>query len=51
VPPDEKEMRNYHLFLKEPILASPGLVLRLTLKQLELAKATYKPDAPDGLQT
>jgi hypothetical protein len=48
-PPDEKDIKNYHLFLREPILKSAGLVLRLSLKQMELAKATYAPDKKDGL--
>ncbi len=48
-PPDEKDVKNYHLFLREPILTSPGLVLRLTLKQMEMAKATYAPDKKGGL--
>ena len=48
-PPDEKEIKNYHLFLREPILKSAGLVLRLSLKQMELAKATFAPDKEDGL--
>lgn len=42
-------MKNYHLFLKEPILSGPGIVLRLALKQMELAKAVYAPDKKDGL--
>jgi hypothetical protein len=48
-PPDEKEVKNYHLFLREPVLQQPGLVLRLSLKQLDLAKAVFSPDAPNGL--
>jgi hypothetical protein len=49
-PPEEKEMKNYHLFLREPVLAHPGIVVRVAMRQLELAKATFKPDAPDGLE-
>ncbi len=48
-PPEEKDVKNYHLFLREPILTAPGLVLRLSLKQMEMAKATYAPDKKDGL--
>ena len=39
-PPDPATVRNYHLFLKEPLLGKAGSVVRLSLKQLELAKAT-----------
>ena len=48
-PPDEKEIRNYHLFLREPVLKSAGLVVRLSIKQQELAKAVYAPAQKDGL--
>jgi hypothetical protein len=48
-PPDEKELKNYHLFLREPVLAAPGMVVRLALKQLELAKAIFSPDARNGI--
>ena len=48
-PPDDKEVKNYHLFLKEPMLARPGTVVRVALKQMELAKATFTPDAKNGV--
>ena len=48
-PPDEKGVKNYHLFLREPLLAKPGVVVRLALNQLELARAVWKPDAPNGI--
>ena len=49
-PPEEKAgLKNYHLFLKEPVLSRPGMVVRLSLKQLELAKATFQPEAKDGV--
>lgn len=48
-PPDDKDIKNYHLFLKEPVLPRPGTVVRIALKQLELARATWAPDAKDGL--
>src|SRR5260370_23437604 len=47
-PPDEKDVKNYPLFLREPILAKPGLVIRLAPTQLELARAVFQPDAPEG---
>src|SRR4051794_2077027 len=34
-PPDEKGgVKNYHLFLKEPVLSRPGTVVRVSVKQL-----------------
>lgn len=48
-PPDDKEVKNYHLFLKERMLARPGTVVRLSLKQLELARAVFQPEAKDGV--
>jgi hypothetical protein len=49
LPPDEKEVKNYHLFLREAVLSKPGVVVRLALNQLELARAEWKPDAPNGI--
>lgn len=48
-PPDDKEIKNYHLFLKEPVLSKPGTVVRVALKQAELARAVFAPGAKDGL--
>lgn len=45
-PAESDALKNYHLFLKENVLRGPGNVVRLSLKQLELAKGTFKPDAP-----
>jgi len=49
-PPDDKDVKNYHLFLKEPVLGRAGQVVRLAVKQLELARATFQPEAKDGIQ-
>jgi hypothetical protein len=49
-PPDDKELRNYHLFLREPVLSGPGIVVRLASKQLELAKAVFAPAADNGIE-
>ena len=49
-PAETDKLKNYHLFLKEPVLRSAGNVVRLSLKQLELARGTYKPDAPSGVE-
>jgi hypothetical protein len=49
-PAEEGGVRNYHLFLKDPVLAQPGVVLHLMLKQHELCSATYAPSAPAGVE-
>lgn len=49
-PPVEDELRNYHLFLRESVLARPGQTLSLHLKQLEIARAVYDPTAPEGIK-
>ncbi len=49
-PPDEKdEIKNYHLFLREPVLTTPGMVVRVSQKQQELAKAVYAPAKKAGI--
>jgi hypothetical protein len=50
-PPPEEGVKNYHLFLREAVLARPGQVLSLLLKQAELARATFDPEAPDGIRS
>ena len=51
VAPEDKDVRNYHLFLKERVLSSPGIVVRVAMKQLELAKAVYAPTSANGIAT
>jgi hypothetical protein len=48
-PPDEKQLKNYHLFLREPMLPRAGTVVRVALKQAELARAVFAPEAKDGV--
>ncbi|HWE27389.1 MAG TPA: hypothetical protein VHB97_05270, partial [Polyangia bacterium] len=37
-PPDDKgDIKNYHLFLREPVLTAAGMVVRVSQKQQELA--------------
>jgi hypothetical protein len=43
VPPEESGVKNYYLFLRERVLAQPGLIVRLSLKQHDLVKAVFTP--------
>jgi hypothetical protein len=47
--PPEDGVKNYHLFLMVPLLQGAGSVLALSLKQHELARATFDPAAPGGV--
>jgi hypothetical protein len=47
--PPEGDPRSYHLFLAERILSGPGTVVSLALKQHEVARATFDPEAKDGI--
>jgi hypothetical protein len=47
-PAETEELKNYHLFLKQSYI-SDGVVVRLTLRQLDLARATFVPDQPGGV--
>ncbi len=49
-PPAEDGIKNYHLFLKERVLRGPGTVVRISLKQHELAKAVFAPTAKNGIE-
>jgi len=49
-PPAEEGVKNYHLFLREPVLSGPGVVVRLAVKQQELAKAVFAPSADNGIE-
>jgi hypothetical protein len=49
-PAESEQLKNYHLFLKEQVLRGAGQVVRLSLKQLELTRGTFKPDAPGGVE-
>ena len=49
-PPDEKDdIKNYHLFLREPVLTTPGMIVRVSQKQQELAKAVFAPAKKSGI--
>ncbi|HEY2748189.1 MAG TPA: hypothetical protein VGL86_26380 [Polyangia bacterium] len=50
-PPDEKDdVKNYHLFLREPVLTTPGMIVRVSQKQQELARAVFAPAAKAGIE-
>jgi hypothetical protein len=48
-PPEEDAVRNYHLFLGVPLLQGTGTIVALSLKQHELARATFDPKSPGGV--
>jgi hypothetical protein len=50
-PPEDAAagIKNYFLFLREPILTRAGLVVRVTLNQMELARAGFAPSEVDGI--
>lgn len=48
-PAEDGELKNYHLFQVGPILAGAGTVVALSLKQHELARATFDPKAQLGV--
>jgi hypothetical protein len=48
-PPDDEGVKNYHLFLRERMLTTPGMVVRVAIKQQELARAVYAPAQKGGL--
>jgi len=48
-PAEEAGIKNYHLFHGELLLGGPGTMLALSLKQHELARATFDPAAPAGV--
>ena len=47
--PEAEGVKNYHLFLAEPLLRGPGSILVITLKQHELGRATFDPAAKGGI--
>jgi hypothetical protein len=49
-PAESDDLKNYHLFYKQGYI-SEGVVVRLTLRQLDLARASFAPDQPNGVGT
>ena len=47
--PPEDDVPNYHLFLAAPVIKGPGTVLSLSLRTLEVARATFDPKAKKGV--
>jgi hypothetical protein len=47
--PEVEGVKNYHLFQAEPLIIGPGTSLALTLRQHEVARATFDPKAKDGV--
>jgi hypothetical protein len=48
-PKEADDLKNYHLFMKGPVLEGPGTVLRITLKQMEMGEGAFDPNAPGGV--
>lgn len=48
--PVEDGVRNVHLFLNARYLDKSGLIVKLMNKQLELVRASYNPQNPNGLE-
>lgn len=49
-PPADDGIKSYHLFLKEQVLPRGGLTVTISLKQLEVARAVYDPQAAEGIR-
>ncbi len=49
--PLEAETRNAHLFLKAAYLERAGLVVKVMNRQLEICRAVYDPEAPQGVRS
>lgn len=47
--PPDGDPKSYHLFLAERLLAGPGTVLALAMKQHEVARATFDPEVEGGV--
>lgn len=47
--PPEDKIPNYHLFLGAPVLKGAGIVVSLTLRTAEIARATYDPKVKSGI--
>jgi hypothetical protein len=48
-PVPDAEVKTYHLFLVEPLVGGAGSVVVVSLKQHELARAAFDPEAAHGV--
>jgi hypothetical protein len=48
-PEEDKDVKNYHLFLGGSVLTGAGTVLRLVLNQVEMVKVVFDPNEKDGI--
>jgi hypothetical protein len=48
--PPVDEVPNYHLFLADQVLRGPGTVLTLSLRTLEVARASFDPETASGVK-
>ena len=49
--PPEDDVPNYHLFVRESYLGSPGVIVRLTRNQVEVCRAVFEPETDRGVQS
>lgn len=49
-PPPEDDIKNYFLFLPKTYVGTPGTVLTLVLRGLQVSKAEFDPAAPGGVK-
>jgi len=47
--PPADDIPNYHLFLGDRVVKGPGVVLSLSLRTLELARAEFDPKSKSGV--
>jgi hypothetical protein len=48
-PPAPDKMRVYHLLQREGLLRGAGTTIKFMLNQMEIARLTYDPAAPNGV--
>jgi hypothetical protein len=48
--PTEDEVKQYNLFLNDPVLREPGCTLTLALRSLPVTAATWEPEAAGGVK-
>jgi hypothetical protein len=48
-PPTREGLRTYYLFQREGLLRGSGTTLRFAINQVDVARATYDKDTPNGI--